>query len=43
MLDWGVHLIDRLLVMVNEKIKKVYCSMSYILGADCDDGFTVIS
>lgn len=41
MLDWGVHLIDRLLVMVNEKIKKVYCSMSYILGADCDDGFTL--
>lgn len=41
MLDWGVHLIDRLLTMVDQKIKKVYCTMSYIFGADCDDGFTL--
>lgn len=38
MLDWGVHLIDRLLWMIPEKINKVFCELSYILGEDCDDG-----
>lgn len=38
MLDWGVHLVDRLLWMIPEKIKKVFCEFSYILGEDCDDG-----
>jgi scyllo-inositol 2-dehydrogenase (NADP+) len=39
MLDWGVHLIDRLLVMIKEKITSVHCKMSYVLGNDVDDGF----
>lgn len=39
MLDWGVHLIDRLTIMINEKIKKIYCKMSYVLGNEVDDGF----
>lgn len=38
MLDWGVHLIDRLLWMIPEKVKKVFCELSYILEEDCDDG-----
>lgn len=39
MLDWGVHLIDRLLVMIKEKITSLHCKMSYVLGNDVDDGF----
>ncbi len=39
MLDWGVHIIDRLLVMVPEKVKKVFCSCTHITNAECDDGF----
>ena len=39
MLDWGVHLLDRLLDMVPEKVKKVFASMTHITNAECDDGF----
>lgn len=39
MLDWGVHLIDRLLTMMAEKVKSLYCQMSYVLKNDVDDGF----
>jgi len=39
MLDWGVHLLDRLTMMVPEKITKVFCSMTNITNKECDDGF----
>ena len=39
MLDWGVHLLDRLAMMVPEKITKVFCSMTNITNKECDDGF----
>lgn len=39
MLDWGVHLLDRLLIMVEEKIKKVFCSLTHITNDQVDDGF----
>lgn len=39
MLDWGVHLLDRLLFMVPEKISKVFCDMTHITNDECDDGF----
>jgi predicted dehydrogenase len=39
MLDWGVHLLDRILMMVPEKVKRVYCNMTYIKNSECDDGF----
>lgn len=42
MLDWGVHLIDRVMMMVNEKITKVYCQLSYVWKEECDDGFTLL-
>lgn len=42
MLDWGVHLIDRLLLMIGEKVKQVYCKMSYVTGAKVDDGFRLL-
>lgn len=39
MLDWGVHIIDRLLMMIPEKVKKVFCSCTHITNKECDDGF----
>jgi len=39
MLDWGVHIIDRLLIMVPEKVKKVFCSLTHITNKEVDDGF----
>lgn len=42
MLDWGVHLIDRLMIMINEKITSLYCKMSYVLGNEVDDGFKML-
>ena len=39
MLDWGVHLLDRILDMVPGKVKKVFASMTHITNTECDDGF----
>ncbi len=39
LLDWGVHLLDQLLFMVDSKITSVYANLSYILGDEVDDGF----
>lgn len=39
MLDWGVHLLDRLLLLVEGKIKTVYCRLTNVSGKDVDDGF----
>lgn len=39
MLDWGVHLLDRLLFMIPEKITKVFCDLTHITNDECDDGF----
>lgn len=39
MLDWGVHLLDRLVQMIPGKISSVYCKCSYVTGEECDDGF----
>ncbi|NRD77937.1 Gfo/Idh/MocA family oxidoreductase [Bacillus sp. BRMEA1] len=41
LLDWGVHLLDQLLYMVDSKIASVYANLSYILGDEVDDGFQV--
>ncbi|WP_040206056.1 Gfo/Idh/MocA family protein [Neobacillus jeddahensis] len=41
LLDWGVHLLDQLLFMVDSKITSVYANLSYILGDEVDDGFQV--
>lgn len=42
LLDWGVHLIDRLLWMCKEPIRKLYCEESYLQQEDCDDGFKLL-
>jgi predicted dehydrogenase len=39
MLDWGVHLLDRLLMMIPGKITSVYCRCSHVTCDECDDGF----
>ncbi|WP_138493368.1 Gfo/Idh/MocA family protein [Paenibacillus pinistramenti] len=42
MLDWGVHLIDRLLLMIGERVKQVYCTCTYVTGEQVDDGFRLL-
>lgn len=42
MLDWGVHLLDRLILMIPEKITDVYCQLSNVINAEVDDGFTLL-
>lgn len=39
MYDWGVHLIDQLLLMIKEPITQVYCKMYSIDYPDVDDNF----
>lgn len=41
LLDWGIHLLDQILWTVDSPIKKVQSDLSYILGNEVDDGFTV--
>ncbi|MEH7082615.1 Gfo/Idh/MocA family oxidoreductase [Neobacillus drentensis] len=42
LLDWGVHLLDQLLFMVDSKIASVYANLSFVLGDEVDDGFQTI-
>lgn len=39
MLDWGVHLIDQALMMIPEKVKKLYAKFDHITNYEVDDGF----
>lgn len=39
MLDWGVHLIDQILLLPTGKITSVNCRYSYVTGYEVDDGF----
>ncbi|MDR1116710.1 MAG: Gfo/Idh/MocA family oxidoreductase [Oscillospiraceae bacterium] len=39
MLDWGVHLLDRLLIMVPEKVTRVFCALTNVTNKEVDDGF----
>lgn len=41
MLDWGVHIIDQMLLLIPEKIKKVYAKMYHVTNEEVDDGFTL--
>ncbi len=41
-LDWGVHLFDQLLFLVDHPIQKVSTDLSYILGDEVDDGFSCV-
>lgn len=39
MLDWGVHLIDQLMVMIDQKVVNVFCKMYSIEYSTVDDNF----
>lgn len=39
MLDWGMHLIDQLLMLDKSPVSIVGCCLSHILGFDAEDGF----
>lgn len=39
LLDWGVHLLDQLLFMIDSPVKRVAADLSFVLGNDVDDGF----
>lgn len=38
MLDWGVHLIDQMLQMIQSPVSSLYCEYSYIYGEEVEDG-----
>lgn len=40
--DWGVHLIDQMLFMVNSKIKSVYADVRNVINEEVDDYFKII-
>ncbi len=42
LLDWGVHILDQIVLMVKEKIKKVYCQLTHVTNDEVDDGFKLI-
>jgi scyllo-inositol 2-dehydrogenase (NADP+) len=42
MLDWGVHILDQMLFMVDEKIKKIYCKFTHVTNELVDDGFKAV-
>ena len=39
MLDWGVHLIDQLMMMNPTPVTSVFCDMYHVAYQECDDGF----
>ncbi len=39
LLDWGVHLIDQMLQLIDGKIKRVYCELTHLTNDEVDDGF----
>lgn len=41
MLDWGVHLIDQLCLLMHAPIDRLYASVGYNQGFDVDDMFTL--
>ncbi|MBT2292099.1 Gfo/Idh/MocA family oxidoreductase [Paenibacillus albidus] len=42
LLDWGVHLLDQLLFLIDSKVTSVSASLSFILGDEVDDGFEAV-
>ena len=40
--DWGVHLIDQMLILIPEKITGVYARLTHITTDEVDDGFTLM-
>lgn len=40
-LDWGVHILDQMLLLVPEKVKKVYAKLTHVTNYEVDDGFKI--
>lgn len=40
--DWGVHLIDQILMMVNEKVKTVFADLKNVVNDEVDDYFKIL-
>lgn len=41
-LDWGVHLLDQLLLLTDDPVVSVYCTVSHVTNDEVDDGFKAI-
>lgn len=41
-LDWGVHILDQIVLIIQEKIKRVYCQLDHVTNYEVDDGFRII-
>jgi len=39
MYDWGIHLIDQILMILGWDVKSVYCVCDHITNQEVDDGF----
>lgn len=39
--DWGVHILDQALMMIDQKIKSVYATVDHVTNELVDDGFHV--
>ncbi len=39
MYDWGIHLIDQMMQLIDEKVVSVYCTFDHITNVEVDDGF----
>ena len=39
MLDWGVHLIDQIMYMIDEKVTNIFCKMYSVHYPEVDDNF----
>ena len=40
-LDWGVHILDQMVLLVGESVKSVYCSTDNVTNELVDDGFNI--
>ncbi len=41
-LDWGVHILDQMLMMIPEKVKSVYAKLFHVTNPHVDDGFKIM-
>ena len=41
-LDWGVHLLDQIMQMIQKKVISIYAELSFVTNENCDDGFNTI-
>lgn len=41
-LDWGVHMLDQMLMLVDQPVVSTYCTVSHVTNDEVDDGFKAI-